>query len=355
MISGGACRAKSPLSAGVAASVEQAEGIEVTALRIGAAAGGACAISLALVAGLLTERRHLVSAEAAAERAGAETTRFLATMSHELRTPLASILGFAELLSSEGRLEPEQSGRLAALCSAGAHMRDVINRVLDITRPEAMANLPCPQESDLDALIAGCRGMVEPSAAAKGLRLVCHVAPDAPRQAAIDPGQVREVLLNLLVNAVKYTAQGEVELRMSGSPLGLRFEVADTGRGIPPEKRGRLFRAYDRLDERGSVEGVGLGLSIAESLVRGMGGRIGHSDNPGGGSIFWVEIPTGGAVYPVPATVPTMRLATPNRRVLIVDDTALNRGVTGQLPPGRGARCDRGVGWDGGRAAGQHR
>ena len=84
------------------------------------------------------------------------------------------------------------------------------------------------------------------------------------------------------------------------------------------------------------MEGVGLGLSIAESLVRGMGGRIGHSDNPGGGSIFWVEIPTGGAVYPAPATVPTMRLATPNRRVLIVDDTALNRGVTGSFLRGGG-------------------
>lgn len=270
------------------------------------------------------------AAEAAARRSRDEMARFTATISHELRTPLTSILGYAELLADDDTLRPEQIGRLAALTGSGAHMRDVINRVLDITHPDALANPPRCQDTDLDALIARCRGQVVGAAQAKGLRLSCHLAPDLPRSAMIDAAQVCQILVNLLSNAVKYTETGSVDLHVSGRRGVLRLEVADTGPGIPAARRPRLFQAYDRLDAgSGVVEGSGIGLWIAARLVAGMDGRIGYGDNPGGGSIFWVEIPLGmPGLAPTPAAE-TSADAAPPLRLLLADDSPLNRDISG--------------------------
>ena len=255
-------------------------------------------LAFALAAWTLHRRGERIAA--AARAANDDRMRTMANMSHELRTPLTGILGQAELLRGEGGLDERQADRLARLSEAGTLMRDIVDRVIDIARPEDH-EAPLPRAAtDLDALVRSCRAMVECEAREKGLHLTSYVAPAAPRHPALAGEAMKQVLGNLLMNAVKFTAMGTVELRVMGDADRLRFEVADTGPGIPPGKRNRLFRAYDRLDATGtSAAGTGLGLSITERLIRRMDGKIGQRDNPGGGSVFWVEIPVNEAVRPI--------------------------------------------------------
>jgi len=297
---------------------------EHKALGIMATVAALCLLLLAVIARLgiaLTRQAH---AEARARQANEAMERFVATSSHELRTPLTSILGYAELLTWGGQLPPELAGYAAAITSAGTHMSHVLKRMLEVPRSTALANPPEPRDTDLDRLVEDCRREVELRAGHRGLRLACKVDPDLPRSARLDPDQVRQILVNLLTNAIKYTDRGAVELRVSRSATQLRFEVADTGPGIPAAKQGRLFTAYDRLDaDQGQVEGTGLGLWHVAQLVAGMDGSIRYADNPGGGSIFQVEIPVDAAR---PAPMPSPEVA-PSRslRILLADDTALNR------------------------------
>src|SRR5258708_314176 len=191
----------------------------------------------------------------------------LATMSHELRTPLTGILGQVEVLTEEGELNDRQMSRLRRLTEAGALMRAVVNRVTDVARPETRDGPPVLAPIELDDLVGACVGMVEGEARKKGLRLTTFVDPSTPARPRLARDLVQQVLLNLLMNAVKYTAQGMVAMRVTGTATGLRFEIADTGSGIPAGKRRRLFREYDRLDTPVSrAEGTGLGLSITEGF-----------------------------------------------------------------------------------------
>lgn len=275
---------------------------------------------------LAAQREKAVAAEV---QALAVKTRFLAIMSHELRTPLNSIAGYAELLSLDGKLEPLQAARIAAMRSAGDHLRDVVNRVFDFSRVET-DDRPAPTApTDLAALMEQCRTIVEPIAAAKGVSLTCTVAPAVPLRVMADAGSIRQVLLNLLGNAIRSTDHGAVTLRITRGAGGTRFVVTDTGIGIPAVQRERQFQPHDRLDaDRLSVLGAGLGLAIAARLVARMDGHIGHEDNPLGGSVFWVELP----LHPVTAEQSVERATTfapPSRplRVLLADDSALNRDV----------------------------
>jgi signal transduction histidine kinase/DNA-binding NarL/FixJ family response regulator len=272
-------------------------------------------------------------AVAVAAQTAAANTRFLATMSHELRTPLNSILGYAEMLSLDGNLQPVQAARIAAMRSAGDHLHEVVNRVLDFSRVEA-DDRPAPLLStDLSALMAQCREIAEPMAAAKGLVLTCMMAPDVPAHVMADAASIRQVLLNLLGNAVKFTQQGVVTLRVTRCTEGVGFAVADTGVGVPAEQRQRLFQPYERLDaDRIGVPGTGLGLAIAAKLVARMGGHIGHADNPAGGSVFRVELPLRAVVAGLPPGPPPIQAAAINSparplRVLVADDSAMNRDV----------------------------
>lgn len=277
-------------------------------------------------AALIEQRERAV---ATMEQTAAGKTRFVAAMSHELRTPLNSLLGYAELLALDGGLGPVQAGRLAAMRSAGEHLRSVIDKVLDFSRAEEAAPPAMLEPVDLSALVAECCGMSEPMAAAKGLRLARAVAPELPRLVLADAASLRQVLLNLLSNAVKFTERGEIVVQVTRCPAGLRVTVADTGVGIPSGLRDRLFQPYERLGaERMGVAGTGLGLAITARLVDRMRGRIGHQPNPAGGSIFWVELPLqpvdmgGEPVRPV-AVPDSMRAL----RILVADDSALNRDV----------------------------
>ncbi len=296
---------------------------------------GICALGLGVAAHRL--RRRGMRVDAAARAANDERMRLLATMSHELRTPLTGVLGQAELMTDEGGLSDHQMERLTRLTEAGTLMRDVIDRVIDISAPDDIAETPILTACDLDPLIRTCLGVVEGEARRKGVLLTSAVDPATPRRALLERDRVQQMLINLLMNAVKFTAQGTVSLRVTGHAAALRFEVADTGPGIPAGKRRRLFRAYDRLDAPPSgAGGTGLGLSITERFVRRLGGRIGHRENPGGGSVFWIELPItrpGPLVAALPSEnmppkpPPTMRHLT----VLLADDLELTRAVTAEF------------------------
>jgi signal transduction histidine kinase/DNA-binding response OmpR family regulator len=284
---------------------------------------------------------NLARARDDAERASRVKSRFLAGMSHELRTPLNGILGYAQLLHLEGDLSASQSARVESMLDAGTHLLQMINRVLDLSEIEAGHIEPKMAECDLHDVASGCLDYVRPSAEAKRLVLDLTIDPGVPRRLTTDPMRLRQVLVNLLGNAVKFTAQGSVKLRLRlvAGAAAVRVEVADTGSGISDEDRERLFEEFERLGTSsiGVIEGAGLGLAIAAPLAASMGGRLAHEHNPGGGSVFWLELPlaagTTAAALPTAAHVPDSAVAKPaparSFRVLVVDDVAMNLDIAG--------------------------
>ncbi len=295
--------------------------------------------------------RHFDQARTIAEQASRAKTRFLASMSHELRTPLNGILGYAQLLRMDGGLTPVQAGRVDSMLGAGTHLLEMISCVLDLSEIESGSAELAAASVDLRLLAEAALTIVRPAAEAKGMELRLTVDAGVPARVLTDPARLRQILLNLLGNAVKFTPQGSVELRVGTAPscgdaARLRFDVADTGPGIRAEHRPRLFGEFERLDAdaAGAVEGSGLGLSLSRRLATLMGGALGHADNPAGGSIFWLEIPllattgaadagAGGAAAPARALAFTDTQAHAPRaipaaaRVLVVDDVAMNRDI----------------------------
>lgn len=302
---------------------------QTRAAWFGASALALCLLQLLLLRVGARAATRQARAEADAQDAAAARARLLATMSHELRTPLTAVLGYAELLASDETLRPDQTGLLAALTASGAHMRDVIDRVIDITRDRPLDMPPQPAPVLLGDLVAQCRLVIEPETTARGLDLRWEIDPALPRAVSVDSRQLCLVLINLLANAAKYTRHGAVTLRLSGTAYRLRCEVVDTGAGIPEALRVRLFRAYDRLDAPlPPAGGSGLGLAIAARLVRGMGGAIGHENAPGGGSVFWLEIPVTAVAAPAPLPPsPDPSETGPPLSVLLVEDNSINRDL----------------------------
>jgi signal transduction histidine kinase/HPt (histidine-containing phosphotransfer) domain-containing protein len=277
---------------------------------------------------------ELRTARDQAEQASQAKTRFVAMVTHELRTPLNGILGYAQLLRLEGGLSATQNARVGGMLQAGRHLFGMIERLLDFASIESGRMELHPARISVRDLTEACLVAVGPAAAERGLglRLVC--AHDTPRQIVADPARLRQVLLNLLGNAVKFTGYGDVELRIvAARPRGaLRIEVADTGPGISATSREKLFQDFERLDAPASIEGAGLGLAISARFVGLMGGAIGYLPNPGGGSIFWLELPPAAADH-VPkgeAAKAEAAIAEPARvggSVLLVDDIAMNRDI----------------------------
>ena len=265
----------------------------------------------------------------AAERESQEKSRFLTTLSHELRTPLHGVLGYAEQLSREGALGGAASRPVSEILRSARHMRDVVNVVLDYARIEALGPALHMRRIDVRGLAEECVAVIAPGARARGLETRITMAAGTPVYFVTDDIQLRQALINLLSNAVKYTPFGGVELRVMGDEEHLTVEVADTGIGIPECQRHHLFREYERFGtERTSIEGTGLGLAIAHRLIRRMGGHMGHRNNPGGGSVFWLELPAG-AVDQVEAEAdPAMPEPNQSLNVLVVDDSEVNRKVT---------------------------
>ena len=287
--------------------------------------------------------RHLAKARDRAEQANRAKTRFLAGMSHELRTPLNGILGYAQLLHLDGGLNPTQASRVDAMLAAGKHLLQMINCVLDLSEIESEHVELQAVAFGVRAVVEACVDLIRPAAETKGLTVSIAVASGMQQTLIADPVRLRQVLLNLLGNAAKFTKQGTIEVRLRNSADGtaLRIEVTDTGVGIPAEQRQRLFQDFERLDTEASrmAEGAGLGLALSGRLASLMGGRLGHADNPSGGSVFWLEVPWEGQVgiplaSPALADQPDDRcVLSPNRvlQVLVVDDAAMNRDIAGSF------------------------
>jgi signal transduction histidine kinase/HPt (histidine-containing phosphotransfer) domain-containing protein len=272
---------------------------------------------------------ELRAAMDAAELASQAKTRFVAMVTHELRTPLNGILGYAQLLRMDGSMSPQQATRIDAMMQAGHHLLNMIESVLDFAAIEAGRMELRPVTVSVAELAEECIAFIGPMATEHRLSLRMLRSHDAPDHIHADPGRLRQVLLNLLGNAVKYTREGGVELRVvsAKTPGVLRFEVADTGPGIAEANRGHLFQDFERFDTASSLQGAGLGLAIAARIIRQMNGAIGYQPNPGGGSIFWLEVPANNVTsVPRPAKPSATPVSVP-RSVLLVEDVAMNRDV----------------------------
>jgi signal transduction histidine kinase len=271
-------------------------------------------------------------ARRAAEAANRAKSTFLANMSHEIRTPMNAILGFSQLLLRDPKLTPEQHLRLSAINRNGEHLLGLLNDILEMSRIEAgrvTLNLgPC----DLYQLLDDLELMFRERAEAKELEFLVEREPDLPRQVLADEKKLRQVLINLLANAVRFTERGQVVLRLgsrteTNGDWRLRAEVDDTGPGIAAEERGRLFRQFEQTQSgRNAGSGTGLGLAISREFARLMGGDITVHDRPGPGTVFRLEIglqPLTASAFP-PRTergrVRGLRDGQPTPRVLIVDD-----------------------------------
>jgi PAS domain S-box-containing protein len=284
--------------------------------------------------------QELAKARDQAESASRAKSRFLAGMSHELRTPLSGIMGYAHLLHMEGGLTLSQKARVDAMLGTGKHLLEMISCVLDLSEIEAEHLVLRPIHLDPRGIAATCLDLVRPLADSKGLAMTIIVAPDVPQTLFIDPTRIRQILLNLLGNAVKYTEEGTVEVcfRILAVNAALRVDVVDTGPGISATQRQRLFQDFERLGDKAynEIEGSGIGLALSARLASLMGGRLGYEDNPIGGSVFWLELPLGSTNAAVPtavvAALPAAANASPaavtrKLHVLIVDDVLMNRDI----------------------------
>ncbi|MGX7708641.1 ATP-binding protein [Methylobacterium sp. Gmos1] len=288
-----------------------------------------------LVAAKAAAEAAKVSAEAAkvaAERANAAKTDFLSAMSHEIRTPLNAVIGFTGLLAQADDLEPELR-RYAGLARASAGgLLTLVNDILDFSSVEAGAVALRPEPFAIEALAEGCLGVVGAAAAEKSLAVTSTIDASLPRHLVGDEARLRQILLNLLNNAVKFTPRGSValSLRHEGSGASgerIRFSVSDTGIGIAPETQGRLFERFSQVDSsiRRDYGGTGLGLAISRRLVEAMGGEIGVISAAGRGATFWLTLTLPRAEDQAP---PEARAATrPGRagRILLVEDIEVNR------------------------------
>ncbi len=235
---------------------------------------------------------QLKAAKLEAEKGNRSKSDFLANMSHEIRTPMNGVLGMADVLMS-GDLSDEQRAYVTTIQESGKALLSIINDILDLSKLEAGKVELDEKPLDVRKVAEAVTRLMTPRADAKGLELNCSVADDVASQYLGDEGRLRQIVTNLLGNAIKFTKSGQVDLRLSRTAAGaVRFEVEDTGRGIPATLQQRLFQRFEQGDVSiGDQPGTGLGLSISQQLVRLMDGTIGVESEEGVGSTFWFEIP----------------------------------------------------------------
>ncbi len=291
--------------------------------------------------------KSLVEARDAAEAATRAKTAFLANMSHELRTPLHAVIGITSLLM-ERKVDSEEQKLVETLRRGGDALLSVINDVLDLSKIEAgrmvVESAPYAPRTVVDE----CLALLGPEAVKKGLLVAANVATDVPEHVRGDKVRVRQVLLNIVGNAIKFTAAGSIQVDVRRDDAQrLRFSVRDTGAGVPPELRAHLFQPFVQGDLSTTKKhgGTGLGLSISKHLVELMTGEIGVDEAPGGGSSFWFSIDAPGAAEPPRPAEPLAgraRTARPPRAlsILLAEDNVVSQTVATLLLQHLGHRAE---------------
>ncbi len=292
----------------------------------------------------------LQAAKEAADAASRAKSYFLASVSHELRTPLNGILGYTQILRRDAALSDKQRDGVRVIHESADHLLALINDVLDLSKIEAGRIELHPADFDLPGFALSVEGVFTPRAKEKSILFETAVASDLPRWVRGDEQRLRQIVFNLVANAVKFTKAGGVVFSVqrainagstgSRAPLdpaisndAIRFSVSDTGPGISDEDQQKLFEPFSQVGNKASAAatGTGLGLAISRSLVERMGGKLRVESKPGWGSRFWFDVTLPIATAAIPAAASTSRRIVgyegERRRVLIVDDNATNRAV----------------------------
>jgi signal transduction histidine kinase/DNA-binding response OmpR family regulator len=299
--------------------------------------GGASGVTAMLLALALLTTRHMRvqdRAREAAERANDLKSQFLTTISHEIRTPMNGVLGMLALLEGDN-LTPSQKQQANLARRSAEGLLVLLDDILNFSKLEAGKSVADPGNCEPEKIIGAVIELLRPKAEEKGLRVDMHVGPTVPDVVVTDPTRLRQILFNLVGNAIKFTSSGQVSIRAQrGADLPdgrfmLEFEVEDTGIGIPPEVVPNLFRQFTQADSSitRSYGGTGLGLAISKRLCELLGGSISVSSTPGKGSVFWFSI-AAAMGEAMPASEPTPAAASlPPLHILVVDDNVVNLQV----------------------------
>lgn len=259
----------------------------------GGGVGGAVAV-IEDVTERVARENELREAIERAESVSEAKSAFIAGLSHELRTPLSAIISYSDILEGEisGPLLDSQKEHVRRVRSAAWHLMGIINEILTFSRVDAGRELIHRETVDLGAVALAALSLVEPQAEQKGLAVRCHL-PEHAVEAETDPGKLRQILVNLLGNAVKFTDRGQVELSVWSEPEAVYFCVRDTGPGIPPEHLERIFEPFTQVEPSatGSKSGSGLGLPVSRRLARLLGGDLKVESTTGEGSRFTLSLP----------------------------------------------------------------